>query len=91
MVYKRFSLIILFRTALLCISVFLIFFLLTETKLVATTFIVLVLIVAQIFWLVQFVQKTNREIARFFSSIKYSDFSQNFRSSMKGSSFEELS
>jgi nitrogen fixation/metabolism regulation signal transduction histidine kinase len=91
MVYKRFSLIILFRTALLCISIFLIFFLLTETKLVATTFIVLILIVAQIFWLVQFVQKTNREIARFFSSIKYSDFSQNFKSNMKGSSFEELS
>lgn len=91
MVYKRFSLLILYRTALLCLSVFVLFYLLTQTKLVATTFIVGVLIVAQIFWLVQFVQKTNREIARFFSSIKYSDFSQSFRSSMKGTSFEELS
>ncbi len=91
MVYKRFSLNILFRTFLLCISIFLLFYLLTETKLIATTFIFIVLISAQIFWLVQFVQKTNSEIARFFNSIKYSDFSQSFRSSIKGSSFEELS
>ena len=35
-------------------------------------------------------QKTNRDIARFFDSIKYSDFSQSFRSTVKGSSFEEL-
>ncbi len=76
---------------MLCISVFVLFFLLTRTKLVATPFIVAVLIIAQIFWLIEFVQKTNREIARFFNSIKYSDFSQSFKSSIKGSSFEELS
>lgn len=91
MVYKRFSFNILFRTFLLCISIFLLFYLLTETRLIATTFIVILLIIAQIFWLVQYVQKTNREIARFFNSIKYSDFSQSFRSNIKGSSFEELS
>jgi nitrogen fixation/metabolism regulation signal transduction histidine kinase len=37
------------------------------------------------------VQRTNREIARFFSSIKYSDFSQSFKTTIKGSAFEELS
>jgi nitrogen fixation/metabolism regulation signal transduction histidine kinase len=48
------------------------------------------IIIAEIYSLVHYVQKTNRDIARFFDSIHYSDFSQSFRSSVKGSSFEEL-
>ncbi len=91
MAYKRFSLIILFRTALLCISIFLIFYLVTDTHLYATTFIVGLLIIYQIYALIHFAQRTNRDIARFFNSIKYSDFSQSFKSSIKGSAFEELS
>ncbi len=90
MAYKRFSLIILFRTALLCISIFILFYLITDTHLYATTFIVGLLIIYQIYLLIHFAQRTNREIARFFNSIKYSDFSQSFRSSIKGSAFEEL-
>lgn len=91
MVFKRFSLIIFVRTLILCLSIAVLFYLFNETKLIATTFIVMVLIIVQVYQLIYFVQKTNREIARFFSSIKYSDFSQSFRSGIKGSSFEELS
>lgn len=91
MVFKRFSINVFLRTAFLCISVFTLFYLFTETNLVATTFIVALIIIFQIFSFVQFVQRTNREIARFFNSIKYSDFSQSFRTNIKGSSFEELS
>lgn len=91
MVFKRFSVIIFFRTAVLCISIFVLFYLVAQTSLIATTFIIGILIIVQTFSLIKFVQKTNREIARFFNSIKYSDFTQSFRSSIKGSSFEELS
>jgi nitrogen fixation/metabolism regulation signal transduction histidine kinase len=91
MVYKRFGTIVFARIACLCISIFVFFYLIDETKLIATTFIVFVIIILQVFSLIYFVQKTNREIARFFSSIKYSDFSQSFRSNIKGSAFEELS
>jgi nitrogen fixation/metabolism regulation signal transduction histidine kinase len=91
MVFKRFSIIIIFRTVLLCASIFLLFYLLSETNLIATTFIVASLIVVQVYSLIHVVQKTNRDIARFFSSIRYSDFSQSFSSRVKGSSFEELS
>jgi nitrogen fixation/metabolism regulation signal transduction histidine kinase len=91
MVYKRFSVIIIVRTFFLCISILGLFYLLTSTNLYATIFILILVIVYQVYALIQYVQKTNREIARFFSSIKYSDFSQSFKSSMKGTAFEELS
>jgi len=90
MVFKRFSLIVLFRIIVLCISTFVLIFLLTRTSFIATPFIITLLVGAQIYSLVHYVQKTNREIARFFDSIKYSDFSQSFQSTIKGSSFEEL-
>jgi nitrogen fixation/metabolism regulation signal transduction histidine kinase len=51
---------------------------------------VALLIIAQIYSLIHYVQRTNRDIARFFDSIKYSDFSQSFRTNVKGSSFEDL-
>ncbi|MHB1687428.1 MAG: sensor histidine kinase [Ignavibacteriaceae bacterium] len=91
MVFKRFSTIIFFRIIMICASIFLLSYLIFYTNLIATTFIIILLIITQIFSLNQFVNKTNREIARFFTSIKYSDFSQSFRNNIKGSSFEELS
>lgn len=90
MVLKRFSVVVFIRTVILCLSVFLLIYLLTDTSFVATPFIVTLLVIGQIYLLVQYVQKTNREIARFFDSIRYSDFSQSFRPTVKGSSFEEL-
>lgn len=91
MVFKRFSVIVFLRTILLCLFIFVFIFLVSQTNFLATPFIVALLIVAQVYSLVHYVQKTNREIARFFDSIRYSDFSQSFRSNVKGSSFEDLS
>jgi nitrogen fixation/metabolism regulation signal transduction histidine kinase len=91
MVYKRFGTIVFVRIIFLSLSIFVLFYLFDETKLIATTFIVFIIIIIQIYSLIHFVQKTNREIARFFSSVKYSDFSQSFKFNIKGSAFEELS
>ncbi|MCL4511455.1 MAG: ATP-binding protein [Bacteroidetes bacterium] len=90
MIFKRFSVAVFARTVVLCLTVFLLIYLLTKTTFIATPFIVALLIIAQIYSLIHYVQKTNRDIARFFDSIKYSDFSQSFRSNIKGSSFEDL-
>lgn len=90
MIFKRFSIVVLSRITFLCATVFLLVYLLTRTSFVATPFIVVTLIIAQVYSLIHYVQKTNRDIARFFDSIKYSDFSQSFRSNIKGSSFEEI-
>jgi nitrogen fixation/metabolism regulation signal transduction histidine kinase len=69
----------------------LLFYLISETTLYATITIVGIIIIIQIYSLIKFVEKTNRDITRFFNSIKYSDFSQNFKLNIKGSAFEELS
>ena len=90
MIFKRFSVAVLIRTVFVCLSAFLLIYILSNTTFIATPFIVALLIVAQIYSLIHYVQKTNRDIARFFDSIKYSDFSQSFRTNVKGSSFEEL-
>jgi signal transduction histidine kinase len=90
MVFKRFSVVVFTRAVLLCLTAFTLIYLLTKTSFIATPFIVAVLTVLQIYLLVHYVQKTNRDIARFFDSIRYSDFSQTFRSNVKGSSFEDL-
>ncbi len=91
MVSKSFNFNIIIRTLLLSLSVFLLFFLLTNTQLVATIIILIFIITFQIFSLLRYVKKTNREIARFFDSIRYSDFSQSFKKGIKDSSFPELS
>ncbi len=90
MVFKRFSVQVSVRTILICVTAFAFIYIITKSTFIATPFIVAVFVIAQIYSLVNYVQKTNRDIARFFDSIKYSDFSQSFHSSVKGSFFEEL-
>lgn len=90
MIFRRFSVSVFTRVVFICLSAIVLLFILTKTSFIATPFIVVLFIIAQIYSLIHYVQRTNREIARFFESIKYSDFSQSFRSTIKGSSFEEL-
>ncbi len=90
MVFKRFSVTVFTRTAMLCLTCFLFIYLLTRTSFIVTPFIVALLIIFQVYSLIHYVQKTNRDIARFFESIKYSDFTQSFQPNIKGSSFEDL-
>jgi len=44
----------------------------------------------QIYALFRYVEKTNRDLARFFQSIRYEDFSQSFRDDGRGAAFREL-
>jgi two-component system nitrogen regulation sensor histidine kinase NtrY len=90
MVIRNFNLAISIRTILICLSAFILTVTLTKTDFIATPLIVALLIVGQIYSLLHYVQKTNRDIARFLDSIKYSDFSQSFSANVRGSSFEEL-
>lgn len=61
-----------------------------ETTFYATIFIVCIAIIVQIYLLIKYIENTNKEISRFFYSIRYSDFTQNFKSKIKGAGFEEL-
>jgi serine phosphatase RsbU (regulator of sigma subunit) len=49
-----------------------------------------VLVIYQIYGLIHFVEKTNRDLTRFFQSIQNDDFTQTFSSKDLGNSFEEL-
>ena len=48
------------------------------------------LLLYQVFSLVRFVDRTNRDLARFLAAVRYADFSQTFVTGGSGSSFDEL-
>ena len=90
MVYKRFRVNCIIRVLLLASTTALFFFLIFQTTLYSATFIVGLLIFYQIYTLIHYVEKTNRDLARFFQSIKYADFSVSFKEKGLGSSFNAL-
>ena len=91
MVYKRFSLVVISRIIVLTLTIFLFFILVRDVSFDVTVVIIFVIIVYQVYSLINYIQVTNRELARFFSSIRYSDFTQNFKTNLKGTGFNELS
>jgi two-component system nitrogen regulation sensor histidine kinase NtrY len=90
MVYRPFRIICIIRIVLLAATILLLVYLLQKTSLFATSLIVGAAIVVQVASLIHYVEKTNRDLARFLASIRYSDFSQAFSSGQRGSSFDEL-
>jgi len=90
MVFRRFRINCVLRVILLGMTFALFFFLLFKTTLHAALFILFVAILYQSYALIHFIEKTNRDLTRFFQSIKFSDFSQTFRDSGKGKSFSNL-
>jgi len=89
MVYKNFRVILIIRILLFAVSVFLFFYLLgTETYL--TPILLLFLILLQIYSLIRFVDKTNRDLASFLESIRFSEFTRSFQIEGMGPSFNEL-
>jgi signal transduction histidine kinase len=90
MVYNRFRLNCTVRIIILGLTILGFFFILFKTTLYAALFIVGVIIVYQTYALIHYVEKTNRDLTRFFTSIRYSDFSQTFKDVRLGPSFDEL-
>ncbi|MBN2244215.1 MAG: ATP-binding protein [Candidatus Aminicenantes bacterium] len=90
MVYKRFRFICVLRILILALSIMSFFLLFFKTELFAALSILGILIIYQIFSLIRYVDKTNRDLARLFESIKYADFSQTFKDEKLGHSFTEL-
>jgi nitrogen fixation/metabolism regulation signal transduction histidine kinase len=89
MVYKNFRVILIIRILAFALSVFLFFYLLdTETYL--TPILIFILIILQIYSLIRFVDKTNRDLASFLESIRFSEFTRSFQIEGMGRSFNEL-
>jgi nitrogen fixation/metabolism regulation signal transduction histidine kinase len=70
----------------ICLLAFLIF----KTEFIATSIFLGLISAYQIFSLLRYVTRTNRDLNRFLLSIKHSDFSQSYTNQLKGSGFDEL-
>ncbi len=90
MVFRHFRLIGTIRILLIVASVGGLVWLALHTSLYATMSIAAVVTVYQIWSLMHYVEKSNRDLQRFLLSIKHDDFSQTFTSSGRGESFLDL-
>ena len=90
MVFKNFRLVSTIRVVLLGATIFLFIILILRTSLYAVTFITGLLIPYQLFWLIRYVEKTNKDLNRFLDAIRYEDFSQSFSGPSLGASFDEV-
>ena len=87
---KRFYINCIIRVLLLSGTICLLAYLLFKTDFIAAAIFILLVGAYQIFALIRYISKTNRDLTRLLHSIKYSDFSQSFTNNLKGSGFEEL-
>ena len=88
--YRRFRLQCTARILVMGGSIYLFFYLLLDTDYRATTLVTALVIAYQIYALIHYVEKTNRDLSRFFLAIRHADFSQSFVTGGLGSSFDEL-
>ena len=91
MAFNRFRLSVILRVILLCLTIFLLFYLLSDSRMVMATFLTAVLIILQSILLVRYVERTNRELKQFFQSIEHADFTRSSSIKNMGESFDELS
>ena len=89
MAFRRFSAKVITRVLLLSATTLLVYPALAR-HLYAATALMGLLIVLQVYSLIHYVPGTNRKLARFLESIRYSDFSAGFTTGAKGPGFDEL-
>lgn len=90
MVFKHFRFICTVRILLIAASAAALVWLVLHTSLYATMTIVALIIIYEIWSLIHYVEKSNRDLERFLLSIKHDDFSQTFSSAGRGGSFRGL-
>jgi len=89
MAFKQFRFNIVLRVLLLTATCLALFITLNSTF-TFTPILVAGLIIYQVWSLIKYVDRTNRELAGFLESIRYSEFTRTFQISDGGSSFDEL-
>jgi len=89
MVYKNFRVNLIIRISLFAFSVFLFFYFLDREAHI-TPALLLLLIALEFYSLYRYVDKTNRDLASFLESIRFSEFTRSFQIEGMGSSFNEL-
>ena len=87
--FKSFRLNLVIRVLLVTTSIFL-FYYSFSTNYIFTPIIVGAVIVFQVISLIRYTDRTNRELANFLESIRFSEFTRNFNMDGMGDSFKEL-
>ena len=90
MVFRNFRLQIALRILSLSLTIYLLFYVLSQTHLYVTSGILAATLILQIIGLIRYVEKTNRDLTRFLESVQHADFSQSFTPQGLGSSFDDL-
>jgi len=88
MVFKQFRVNVIVRVLLLTVSCLLLFLTLNTT--IFTPILIVAAIVYEVWSLIRYVDRTNRELANFLESIRYSEFTRTFSIRDAGSSFDAL-
>ncbi len=90
MVYRKFRTEVYLRLASVVALVGLGFYLLFRAGRPAAAVLVGLVVAVQVAGLFRTIDRTNRDLARFFDSVRFDDYSQTFRSQRLGGSFKEL-
>jgi len=88
MIYRNFRINAIIRIVLLSVSIFLLFY--TWQEFFITPVLIGVFIIIQLYALFKYIDKTNRDLASFLESIRFSEFTRSFQMEGMGSSFDEL-
>lgn len=88
MIYKNFRVNAIFRIVLITITIFLLFY--TWRQFFITPVLIGAAIIIQLYALFKYIDKTNRDLASFLESIRFSEFTRSFQVEGMGSSFDEL-
>src|SRR5687768_15732191 len=91
MVYNSFRLRVLLRFALLMGVTGIFLYVLLYRHWYITSFCLFLVVLALLLDLFHYLEKTNRELVRFFSAIRYEDFTQHFQPESNTGSFADLS
>ena len=89
--YNHFRLHVIVRVLLIAANLYAFFFILIHTHLYATTVLLGLLPIWQIWSLLSYVQRTNRQISRFIETIQAADFSERLPNTHGNNGFGELS
>ena len=90
MVYKRFSLFLAIRLVIVCAAIAAALWLWLRPGLHSATLIALAIVAISAGELWSFINRTNREVARFLNAARHADYSQRFGYTNIGSGFSEL-
>jgi len=90
MVFRRFYINCIIRTFALSATICLLAYTLFKTDFIAAVIFLGLAAAYQVYALIRYVTKTNRDLNRFLLSIKHSDFTQSFANGLKGAGFDEL-